>query len=102
MSQLFSVTGLERLIKTQSLTSINLSVNMLTSIEPVFGFCESLRHLDLSINHIKRIENLYNCRQLEYLSLSKNLIEEIENLENLQGLTHLVRLLSLIVGLIDE
>lgn len=56
---------------------------MLKEIEPVITKCINLKILDLSINHIREIDNLLFCVNLEELNLSKNQIQEIKGLENL-------------------
>lgn len=43
--------------------------------------------LDLSSNHIKKIEGLDNLRNLEILLLAKNRISVIENMDTLEELT---------------
>lgn len=58
------------------MTTINLSQNMISVIEEVFNMCKSLKKLDLSVNHIRKIENL-KCGELLELNLSKNQIEMI-------------------------
>lgn len=49
----------------------------------------NLTELNLSNNHIKRIENLNSLVNLKKLNLSFNKIKKIENLENLINLVHL-------------
>ena len=72
MCSLQSVCTLDKFIPPSiQLTTINLSQNMLSVIEGVFSQCKFLRKLDLSVNHIKVIENL-KCEQLLELNLSKN------------------------------
>jgi Leucine-rich repeat (LRR) protein len=49
---------------------------MISVIEEAFNTCKTLRKLDLSVNHIRKIENL-KCNELLELNLSKNQIERI-------------------------
>ena len=49
---------------------------MISAIEEVFSLCKSLKKLDLSVNHIRKIENL-KCGELLELNLSKNQIDRI-------------------------
>ncbi|XP_050527850.1 dynein regulatory complex subunit 3-like [Daktulosphaira vitifoliae] len=58
----------------------------------------NLRHLKITQNHIRKIENLDSLIKLEYLDLSFNKINKIENLDHLTNLT----LLNLAGNLITE
>ena len=78
MCSLQSVATLDKFVQPNlQLTTINLSQNMLSKIEEVFSSCKALKKLDLSLNHIRVIENL-RCSQLVELNLSKNQIEGIK------------------------
>jgi Leucine-rich repeat (LRR) protein len=49
---------------------------MISVIEEAFNTCKTLKKLDLSVNHIRKIENLI-CSELLELNLSKNQIDRI-------------------------
>lgn len=76
----------------QPLIHLDVSYNYLKSIEPMFFSLKSLKWLDLSANHIEKIENLSELRDLEYLNLSTNRISSLENLNSLLSLRVLVRI----------
>jgi Leucine-rich repeat (LRR) protein len=58
---------------------------MISVIEEAFNACKTLRKLDLSVNHIRKIVNLKGTELLES-NLSKNYIERITNLDGLKQL----------------
>ena len=55
-----------------SLKELHLVKCSLRTIEPIFSVFVDVEHLNLSSNHIKRIENLQDCYALTHLNLSKN------------------------------
>ena len=58
---------------------------MISVIEEAYNACKTLRKLDLSVNHIRKIENL-KCTELLELNLSKNQIDKISSLDGLKQL----------------
>uniref|UniRef100_A0A672N9J1 Leucine-rich repeat and coiled-coil domain-containing protein 1 n=1 Tax=Sinocyclocheilus grahami TaxID=75366 RepID=A0A672N9J1_SINGR len=70
-----------------SISSLNLHCNRLTKIEGLTAW--HIRHLDLSSNHICRIEGLASLSSLCTLNLSCNLITKVEGLNGLTNLTRL-------------
>jgi hypothetical protein len=100
LKQLLSLKNLEKLVDSSSLRKLLVSTNYLKEIESVINQFSNLTELDLSINHITRIENLYNLPNLKYLNLSNNRILKIEGLANLHNLEILVRnILPLLTGI---
>ena len=75
----------------QPLLHLNLSYNYLKSIEPVYSSLKSLQWLDLSVNHIDKIESLSDLRDLK-LEVLNVLGNEIREFTDLQGFLSLKQL----------
>jgi len=73
----------ENINKFSHLNSLDLSFNHITKIENLNGI-KKLKKLDLSNNKIIKIEGLDNLLKLQELNLSHNQITEIQGLENLK------------------
>ena len=62
MTSVVSLHNLDQFLNLDTLTHLNMAVNLLKSVEEIFVFCENLVILDLSINHISKvIDNIYTA-----------------------------------------
>ena len=78
-------------IQPGDVSELILAYNSLRFLEePLLQF-RNLRVLNASVNQIKEITSLSNCRKLESLNLSTNRISRVNGLESLTALTRLVR-----------
>ena len=90
MSQIFNLNSIFDTVKPQDISEIILSYNSIRNIEEIFLMMKNLITLNFSVNQLKEINNLQNCKKLESLNLSTNRINKIRNLEGLTSLTRLV------------
>jgi len=73
------------------LVRLNLSMNKIQSVESGFDACPNLRSLTMSDNLMLEISPLmfYKCKSLRHLNLDLNKITKIQNLGTLTDLTEL-------------
>ena len=90
MKEIPSIYNLIDFVTPLELLNLDLSYNYLKLIESTFSSFSNLKWLDLSANHILKIENLDYLKNLEFLNLTTNSITIIENLDSLTSLKILV------------
>lgn len=90
LKQLAGLKGVEKYLEPNEIEKLLLSTNYIAELDQNFHLFNNLRELDVSINHISRIENLESLVNLKFLNLSNNRISKIENLEVLKNLEVLV------------
>ena len=87
---LIGLKGIERFLETEEIEKLILVTNYFGAIDQNFQLLTNLVELNLSINHIAKIENLDTLLSLRVLNLSNNRIPKIEGLEQLKNLEVLV------------
>lgn len=91
MTGLGTLTSALVSVQPGDVSELILAYNSLRFLEePLLQF-RNLRVLNVSVNQIKEITNLSNCRKLESLNLSTNRISRVNGLEGLTALIKLVR-----------
>lgn len=86
--QISTFDGLDSFINASKLIHLDLSFNMIRSMNPSLAF-PNLLYLDLSTNLLTKIENLDQLKLLQVLRLSRNRITKIEGLSQNTNLTGL-------------